>query len=180
MAQVGRDRIARLLSLLVAAAALTSSGCLIVAAGAAAGGAAAAGWAYAQGVKYREYPTPLEATHTAVHTALTELQFPVDSEDKGTKAAQSSIVSHTGDNRAIHINLETRSHPIPAEGVITRVWIRVGTLGDEGISKRIFDQVSTHLPATESLRPTPAPTPTTAAVPTSARPPETAPPPLAH
>jgi hypothetical protein len=180
MAPAGRDRIGRLLSLLVAAAALSSGGCLVVAAGAAAGGAAAAGWAYARGVIYQEYPTPLDATHAAVRTSLGELQFPIVSEDKGTKVAQSSIESKTGDNKQIHIYLATRSHPIPAEGVITRVSIRVGAFGDDAITKRIFDQISTHLTSPESLRPTPAPTSPPAVLPASARPPETAPPPLAR
>jgi hypothetical protein len=177
MARAGRHPLARLFCLLVAASALGSAGCLVVAAGAAAGGAAAATYAYVRGQMYREYPVPLDEAHAAVRTALNELQLTFASEDKGTKSNQSYVEGRTGDGKVIRINLVTRSHPIPAEGVITRVSVRVGALGDDAVTKRLLDQVSRHLKPMPADAPQPAPAVDPA---TSARPPETPPPPLAR
>ena len=167
MSKIGRRTAGRVAMLLAAGAALASAGCLVVAAGAAAGGAGAVGYAYLRGQLYRDFPADVPNSAAAVHTALVELQMPINAEDR------TSFESRTGDGSIVRIRLEPQSAAIPAEGPVTRVSVRVSTFGDEEVTRRILDQVETHLalPAGSStgpIRPTAA-----------ARPAETAQPPLA-
>jgi hypothetical protein len=168
MSTVAQNWACRVVLLLAAGLALANAGCLVVAAGAGAAGAGAVGYAYLRGQFYRDYPADLPNTAAAVHTALTELQMPIDAED------QTSFESRTGDGNKVRIRLEPQTAAIPAEGTSTRVSVRVGSFGDEDVARRILDQIGTHLgppagaPVASAARPTAA-----------ARPPETAPPPLA-
>ena len=87
-----------------------------------------------------------------------------------SRKAGGLIETHTGDGVKVQIALDVVTSPIPADGSVTKVSVRVGHFGDEEISTRIQDQIARHLPGL----PPPA-------VPTlqPPRPPETAPPPLA-
>src|SRR5262245_2677872 len=132
----------RLVLLAWAALALANGGCLAVAAGAAAAGAGAAGYAYLKGRYYRDYPASLDDAFAGIRTALTELQFPLDHEEKTN--GKGMIESRTSDGTDIHIEFETLLSRVPAEGQVTRVYIRIGTFGDELVSARIFDQADLH------------------------------------
>jgi hypothetical protein len=188
MAQAGRSMAGRLLYLLVAGAVLANAGCLAVALSAASG-AATAGYLYYKGSLYHNFTAGLSDTLAAVHTGLTELQMPILSEEPGTQGA--FVLSRTADGTNVRIHLDTIPSRIQAEGVVTRVSVRVGTFGDEAVSSRILDQVARHLvtpplagpPVASPSGPPPAapPQPVLGPIqPTSAtRPVETAPPPLA-
>jgi hypothetical protein len=134
--------------LLLALAALVNGGCLLAVAGAA-GAGAAAGYVYYNGLLYRDYHANLSDTMAAVRRSLIELQFPI-SEEK-TETGSAFIKTHTNDGYMVRIYLDMVPSPIPAEGTMTRIGIRVGYSGDEAVSARILDQVSRHLVAPSTL-----------------------------
>lgn len=177
MPRAERNYAARLLYLTGAILALVQGGCLLAIAGVAAGGAAT-GYLYCKGRIYRDYPASLQDVHNAVHAALLDLHFGVFNDE--TKDGKAFLVTKTTNGKKVKIYLDCLASPIPAEGMVTRVSIRVGAFGDENISMRILDQVawrlahgSPALPAPPSG--SPAPIQQTAGV----RPVETPPPPLA-
>jgi hypothetical protein len=181
MAKAGGWR--RVLFVGLAGAALGSAGCLAVAAGVAGAGAAGyAGYAYVTGEACQEFPARPADTWAAVHTALGQLQLPIVHE----KEDDTAIESRTGDGTRIKIHLETIARPIPADGIATRVCVRVGVFGDEPLSQRILAEVGRHLTPAAPLVPVPAqptPPPPPASLgpiqPTGAvAPAQTAPPPL--
>ncbi|MFO0928178.1 MAG: DUF3568 family protein [Gemmataceae bacterium] len=134
----------RTLSLgLLGLAALLQAGCLAAAVGTAVGASAAAGYVYFNGLLYRDYHANLGDTLSAVRTSLMELEFPVIKEKTDTGTAY--FQTQTGDGHSVRIYLDVVPSAIPAEGVNTRVSIRVGFSGDEGVSARILDQIGRHL-----------------------------------
>ncbi len=118
------------------------TGCLLAVAGAAAG-AGAAGYLYLNGLLYRDYHANLGDAVAAVRTSLVELQFPLLKEKNETGSAY--FQSQTGDGQTVRIYLEMVPSPIPSEGAVTRIGVRVGFSGDELVSSRILDQVGKHL-----------------------------------
>jgi hypothetical protein len=168
------DRKKQLLFLALAATTLGNGGCLAAAAVGAAGGGAAAWYAYQRGLIYREYPATLVDASAAVRTSLTELGFPPGKEKSET--ASFTFETTTSDDVKVHVFLETKTSPIPVDGPVTRVTVRVGVLGRDDTSARILDQVSMHLVVPPSVQ-TPLPPPL--ARPTPPNPPESVAPPLA-
>lgn len=137
----------------VALAALASSGCLVVAAGVAAGGAA--GYVYCKGKVCQSYNAGFADTQAAVYRALAELAMPIESQEGN--GASGVIHSRTADGERVRIHIETEASPIPSEGVVTTVCVRVATFGDQPVSERILHQVEAHLLATpNNIRPVPA------------------------
>jgi hypothetical protein len=173
MAGPGRKPIRGWAALAVAAAAGLNAGCLGLAIGAAAGGAAGAGYVYLQGTMYRDYPAPVPDTGKAVHEALADLQMPILAEDRV------SFESQTADGSKVKIRLDGVASRVPSEGESTHVAVRVGALGDEAVTRRILDQVSTRLVSSQRIAPVAAPAAPGAIQPASLRPAETAPPPVA-
>jgi hypothetical protein len=172
--------------LLLALTALLNAGCILAAVGAAGVGAAAAGYTYYNGLFYRDYKANINDSLAAVHASLQELGFPITKEKTDTGSVY--LTSSTGDGHTVRIYLDLVSSPIPAEGALTRVGVRVGFSGDEVVSARILDQVSRHLgapappPPAVVMAPAPAPGPAPAPAPAMLpdRPvPETRAPPLA-
>jgi len=164
---------------------VTQTGCLWVAAGAAAGGAVAT-CVYLSTPVSHEYPTDIDHGVAATRTALTELGFTIQKQKHD--AAGADVETETTDHTRIRIHLEPLTSPIPAEGVATRIAVRVGTFGDEQVSDKIIEQISLHLvpPAQlqhgQPLAPIPVPVPGATAPPirpAALQPGETAPPPLA-
>jgi Protein of unknown function (DUF3568) len=151
----------------VAAFALANAGCLAAAVGAAAGGAAAAGYFYYTAPLVRDYPNPYGDTLAAAKAALADLQFAVLKEQP--ESGGTVIETRTGDGVKVLVALDLVTNPVPADGSLTRVSVRVGHFGDEEISTRIQEQIAKHLPPPAPPLARPAPPP----------PPETAPPPLA-
>jgi hypothetical protein len=124
---------------------------------------------------YRDYSASIPDTQAAVVAALGDLKFPVVSQ--ATAGGETYVESLTADNTKVKIYLDPVPIRVPADGPVTRVSIRVGTFGDEDLTRRLLDQVGAHLfPAGQPgpLRPVAVPPP-----PTPPPPGETAPPPLA-
>jgi Protein of unknown function (DUF3568) len=137
-----RTRRVRVAYLVLAGLALANGGCLVAAAGAA--GGAAVGYAYYQGKVSQDFAATFEDTWAAAHTALAELGMPVEGETRES-ATTGSIDSRDADNNRVRIALESLTSPIPAEGILTRVGVRVGTFGDHPLSERVLSQVGAHL-----------------------------------
>lgn len=181
----------RLLYLMMGLATLVSSGCLAVAAGVA--GGAAATCLYYNGKVCRIYNAAFEDAVAATQIALADLGMPVESVSRQS-AACGLIESRTSDGDRVRIFLDTELSKFPAEGLLTRISVRVALFGDHSVSNRLLDQIGAHLvpsptaaapvpPPTPPLEP-PQPVPTTGLppqpIPTTAIPPQTAPPPLAN
>ncbi len=164
----------RLLLLGMSAVSLVNGGCLAAAAAGAAGGGAAAFYAYQRGRLYRDYPAAFSDAAAAVRTSLTELQFP-PAVEKG-EPGDLSFETKTTDGATVRVYLEALTSRVPAEGPVTRVYVRVGAFGDDAVSARVLDQISIHLVVPAAARVTAAPP---VARPTPPHPPETTAPPLA-
>jgi hypothetical protein len=161
----------RMLYPIVAFLALAQAGCLLAIAGVAAGGAAT-GYLYYKGRIYRDYPAHLPDVRNAVHASLLDLHFPILTEE--SKDGKAFLVTKTTNDKKVKIYLDCLASPIPAEGLVSRVSIRVGAFGDEGISARVLDQIAWRL-SHAAPPPGPAPIQQTSGVRTF----ETTPPPLA-
>jgi hypothetical protein len=120
---------------------LANSGCLLIAAGAA--GGAAVGYAYANGRVYETYNANLNDAWAATKTALQELGMPAVKEER--KADGGFVESRTADNETVRIYVDALGSKIPAEGLLSRVSVRVATFGDKPFSNRLLDQVGMHL-----------------------------------
>jgi uncharacterized protein DUF3568 len=126
----------------VAVLALIQGGCLLAVAGVA-GGAAATGYFYCKGQVYRDFPANFIEVHNAVRAALLDLHFIIFTEE--AKDGKAFFVTKTTNGKKVRIYLNCLSSPIPAEGLLTRVSIRVACFGDEAVSAHIFDQVAYRL-----------------------------------
>jgi Protein of unknown function (DUF3568) len=173
MTRTWKSWLSRTAFLAVAAVALANAGCLIAAVGAAASGAAAVSYAYYTAPLMREYPVNYADALAAVKTSLTELQFPLIKEQPD--GASTLIETRTGDGVSVKIFLDVLTSPVPADGSMTRISVRVGHFGDDAVSARIQDQVAKHMPAPPTL-----PQPVVANRPAGGRPVETVAPPLAN
>ena len=156
---------------------LVQAGCLGLAICGACAGAGAAGYVWVNGLLYRDYHANLGDTLAAVRTALAELQFTILEEKPDTGSV--FVRSKTGDGHALRIYLDTVPSAVPAEATVTRVGVRVGYSGDDGVSARILDQVSKHLVPVGQVPPAPVSGTQPAPVLGAPRPAETAAPPLA-
>jgi hypothetical protein len=127
----------------VAALLLVNSGCLFLAASAAVGAAAGGGYVYYKGKVSRSYNASFNDVWAATHTALTELGMRIESE--GRDALTGEIHSQLADGSKVRIYFDVKESRIPAEPPMTFLGIRVGPIGDEGASLRIFEQIDLHL-----------------------------------
>jgi Protein of unknown function (DUF3568) len=147
-----RKWLSRLALPALALAALGNGGCLLFAAGAA--GAAGVSYVYYNGLLYRDYHANMADSLAAVRTSLTDLQFPILEQKADTGTAY--VKTRTADGHSVRIHLDVVPSPIPAEGSLTRVGIRVGFSGDEAVSARILEQINLHLAPPGTATPTPA------------------------
>jgi hypothetical protein len=136
---------------------VSQSGCLLVAAGAAAGGAA--GYAYYKGKTCNSFAAGFEDTWAAAHTALNDLGMPILKDERNQGSG--TIKTQTADGDRVKIHLELIPSKIPAEGMLTRVCVRVGTFGDHPVSERVLYQIGGHLTTGPVVMPPPNPSPTT-------------------
>jgi hypothetical protein len=120
---------------LIAFLALGQGGCLLALAGVA-GGAAATGYFYYKGRVYRDYAASFPDVRNAVHAALLDMHFLIFTEE--AKDGKALVVTKTTSGKKVRVYLDCLSSPIPAEGTLTRVSIRVACFGDESVSARIF------------------------------------------
>jgi hypothetical protein len=112
------------------------SGCALFVVGAAAG-AGAAGYAYVAGeLKVTESAT-LNRTYDATLKAMKDLEYPVISKVKDALTAH--VVARNASDKKIDINLKKLSDNA------TEVRIRVGTFGDENLSRTILEKIRARL-----------------------------------
>jgi hypothetical protein len=113
-----------------------ATGCAVVAVGAAAG-AGAAGYAYVSGVLISTESASLDRTWNATLAAMKELEFPITSQRKD--ALQASLVARNAYDKKISIRLKKVAEQS------TEVRIRVGTFGDETMSRAILEKIKKRL-----------------------------------
>ena len=112
------------------------NGCaLFVVGGAAAAGAG--GYAYANGVAKSTESAPLNKVWSASLSAMKDLEFPVTSQKKD--ALEAELVARNASDKKITVSLKKLSD------TTTEVRIRVGTFGDESLSRVILDKIKKHL-----------------------------------
>jgi hypothetical protein len=149
---------------LIAVLALAQAGCLLALASVA-GGAAATGYFYCKGRVYRDFPAGFPDVYHAARAALLDLRFIIFTEEP--KDGKAFFVTKTTNGKKVRIYLNSLSSPIPAEGLLTRVSIRVACFGDEAVSAHIFEQIAWRLSHPGPVAPAP-----------SGPPPVVAPPPI--
>jgi len=114
------------------------NGCVLFVAGAAAG-AGAAGYAYVDGEVQTTEAASMDRTWEAVQAAMQDLQFPVTT--KAKDALEGDLTARNAQNTTIRIKLKYVSN------TSTEVRIRVGTFGDESLSRIILNKINSHLPS---------------------------------
>ncbi len=112
------------------------SGCAAVAL-VAGGGAGAGTIAYLRGELKSMEDAPLEQTYQAAQKAIKDLEFIVTSEQKDAFSAK--LVARSATDKRVEVNLKELSDKL------TEVRIRVGTFGDEALSRLILEHLKKHL-----------------------------------
>ena len=117
---------------------LLNIGCVAAAVGGAAGVAAGAGTiAYIKGELKATEAYSVPKVWAATEKAVDELQLAVT--DKYSDAVAGRLEAFTADNKKVRINLKRIGDNI------TEVTIRIGTFGDEELSRFILSKIEKHL-----------------------------------
>jgi hypothetical protein len=125
-----------LMTLLLAALLAFGNGCVLFVAGAAAA-AGVGGYAYVNGEIEATESASLNQTWDASLAAMQDLQFPVTSQAKD--ALEGNLTVRNAKNTTIKIRLKYLSN------TSTEIHIRVGTFGDEPLSRIILNKINNHL-----------------------------------
>jgi Protein of unknown function (DUF3568) len=142
--------------LFVALICVGNAGCLAAALGAAGVAGGATGYAYYKGQICQAFPAACDDVGLATRSALADLAMPILQENHTT----GWLESRTGDGTGVHIHIKTLTSKVPADGILTRVCVRVAFFGDHDLSYRILNQIGMHLrPAVATEPPTAAPVP---------------------
>ena len=115
---------------------LTTAGCALFLVGAAAG-AGAAGYAYVNGELKSTESASLEQTTRATLAAMKDLEYPVTSQAKDALSAE--LTARNASDKKIVVRLKKISD------TTTEVRIRVGTFGDESLSRVVLEKIKKHL-----------------------------------
>src|SRR5712692_2182711 len=111
---------------------LMNSGCAaVLIGGAAAGGAGAV--LYVKGELHSTEGVPLDRAWDATQAAVNDMRFTVTAKDKD--AVSATLMALTTDNTTIQITLNRNADNL------TEILIRVGTLGDESMSRLILERI---------------------------------------
>ncbi|HAM72194.1 MAG TPA: hypothetical protein DCM86_11175 [Verrucomicrobiales bacterium] len=130
-------RITQLYPLALCLMLFSVAGCASVAligAGAAAG---VAGVAYANGELKASLEAPLDKAYGAAQGAMRDLQFTV--KDTAKDALYAKVEAKTANDKTVRITLNKTSDKI------TELRIRVGTFGDEALSRTVHDKIKARL-----------------------------------
>ena len=112
------------------------SGCVLFVAGAAAG-AGVAGYAWVNGEVKTTEAASLDRTWNATLAAMKDLEFPVTSQAKD--ALEADLMARNASNASINIKLRK------LDKASTEIRIRVGTFGDESLSRTILNKINSRL-----------------------------------
>ncbi len=124
-----------LLAVLMAAALPFGSGCALFLVG----GAAAAGGgtvAYVNGELKETEAVAYDTAYDATLAAMNDMQYAVV--DKSKAGVEAKILARTSGDKKIQITLNKQS------ASVTEICIRVGTFGDESLSRQILDKIKSH------------------------------------
>ena len=112
------------------------NGCVLFAVGAVAAGGAA-GYAYVDGEEKATVGSSIDRTWSATLGAMKDLEFPVTSQAKDSLEA--NLTARNASNTEIKIRLKNISP------TATEIRVRVGTFGDEPLSRTILDKINARL-----------------------------------
>ena len=121
---------------LLAALLSLSSGCAVFVVGAVAG-AGVGGYAWVRGEARVTEGASLDRSWTATLAAMQELQYPITKQGKDTIAGELTAVNGSG--KKVNIYLKR------ASTTATEISVRVGTFGDEALSRTILMKIEKHL-----------------------------------
>ena len=128
-------------AVLLAAVLVSGGGCaLFVIGGAAAAGAGTV--AYINGELKDTEGVAYDTAYNATLAAMNDLQYAVVSKQKD--AINAKIIARTGADKKVEIDLVKQS------ATVTEIHVRVGTFGDEGLSRQILDKIKARLPTGSS------------------------------
>jgi len=122
-----------LMILLLTSLLAAGAGCAVLVVGGAAA-AGAGGYAYVNGESKATEAASLDRTWNATLAAMKDLEFPVTSQRKD--ALQAELTARNASDKKIAIQLKKVSDSA------TEIHIRVGTFGDETVSRVIFDKIN--------------------------------------
>lgn len=125
-----------MVTVLMATLLALASGCALFVVGAAAG-AGAAGYAWVDGEIKTTESASMDRTWNAALAAMKDLEFPVTSQAKD--ALEANLTARNASNTSISIKLKNLSN------TSTEIRIRVGTFGDESMSRLILNKINNHL-----------------------------------
>lgn len=121
-----------LMTIILGVGLLMNSGCALLV-----GGAAGAGTvAYLKGELKTNEDVPINKLFNATQAALKEMGYTVKKFEKAALSAK--FVALTADDKTININLKKRND------YLTEISIRIGTFGDESLSKQILEEIKKH------------------------------------
>ena len=124
-----------LLAVLMAAALPLGSGCaLFLIGGAAAAGAGTV--AYVNGELKETEGVAYDTACDATLAAMNDMQYAVVDKSKGSLTTK--IIARTSGDKKIQVTLNKQS------ASVTEISIRVGTFGDESLSRQILDKIKSH------------------------------------
>ena len=121
--------------MLLASVLTLGSGCALFVIGAAAG-AGAGTYAYVNGELKETEGVSLDTAYTATLAAMNDLQYAVESKPKDGMTA--TITVRTAADKKIVVTLTKQS------ATTTEIRIRVGTFGDEALSRQVLDKIKSH------------------------------------
>jgi hypothetical protein len=115
---------------------LVNSGCAAVLLGG--GAAAGAGTVlYVKGELQSVEEVPLDRAWNAANLAVKDMGFVIGNSEKDDLSG--SLTAYTADNKKVQIKLKRRAESI------TEIRIRVGTFGDESLSRLILERIRERL-----------------------------------
>ncbi|MFZ0826827.1 MAG: DUF3568 family protein [Verrucomicrobiia bacterium] len=132
------NKLKLLMTVLMASLLSLTNGCFLFVVGAAAG-AGAAGYAWVDGEVKTTEGFSMNQTWDASLAAMKDLQFTVTSQSKD--ALQGDVEARDASNTSISVKLKYVSN------TSTEIRIRVGTFGDENMSRIILNKINGHLTA---------------------------------
>jgi hypothetical protein len=132
-------KIKLLITVLMASLLLLTNGCFLFVVGAAAG-AGVAGYAYVDGEEKATVSASMNQTWNASLAAMKDLEFPVT--DQAKDALEANLTARNASNTNISIKLKNLSN------TSTEIRVRVGTFGDEALSRTILNKINSHLQTT--------------------------------
>ncbi len=121
---------------MAAALAALTAGCAAVLVGGAAAAAGVGTYAYVSGELKGSEAVSLDRAWSASQAAMKDLEFPIT--NKAKDALQGELTARTAADKRIVVKLKKVSDKT------TDIRIRVGTFGDETVSRLILDKIKSH------------------------------------